>query len=152
MKEPLSSKLLKIALYVVMVLGIAGVLTLPLFLETFTRYFYGVVRLASSYRTFILLFLTMTAVLGLWIIGEMIMMLRTIGEGPFVKKNVAALNRVGMILFVLAVLFIGKCLLYVTLLTMGGACLFIIAGLFAFTLANLFQQAINFKEENDLTI
>ena len=152
MKEPLSSKLLEIALYVVMVLGIAGVLTLPLFLENYTWYFYGVVRLESSYRVFILMFLTVTAVLGLWIIGEMIVMLRSIPEGPFVKKNVNALNRVGLVLFALAVLFIVKCLLYVTLLTLGGACLFIIAGLFAFTLANLFKQAINFKEENDLTI
>jgi len=152
MEEPIVSKLLKIALYAVLALGIMGIVTLPWLLPEYTWYFYGIRDLTPEYRIFIMLFLLVTAVLGLWIIVEMIRMLDSIPQGPFIRANVRALSRLGSILFVLATIFFAKCFIYVTLLTLGGGCLFTIAGLFALTLANLIRQAVIFKEENDLTI
>lgn len=152
MKEPLVSRALKISLYIIFALGILGTLTLPLMLEFYTGLFYDAYYLEPGYRTFIIVFLTIAAIMGLWIVLEMIWMLRSIPKDPFVVRNVRALNRIGVILLVLAVLFFAKCAVYVTFLTMGCGLLFIICGLFAFTLANLIRQAVAFKEENDLTI
>jgi len=152
MKEPIVSRILKSFLYIVFVLGIAGTVTLPFMLETYTGYFYDSFYLQPGYRSFIIPFLMSVAVLGLWIIAEMIWMLNSIPKGPFVIRNVRALGRIGVILLSLSLIFFLKCFMYATFLTMGCGFLFLIGGLFAFTLANLFSQAVAYKEENDLTI
>lgn len=152
MREPIVSKALKISLYIIFALGVAGTVTLPFLLEFYTGILYDAYYLLPGYRMFILVFLMFVAVLGLWIILEMIRMLRSIPTDPFVMRNVLALKRIGVILLVLAALFFLKCLNYVTFLTMACGFGFIVCGLFAFTLSNLFRQAVVFKEENDLTI
>jgi len=152
MKEPLASRILKYALYAAFVLGIVGAATLPFMLETYMRILRDAYYLEPWYRKFILAFLMGIAVPGLWIVLEMIWMLRSIPKGPFVMRNVFALNRIGIIFLVLAVTFFGKCLLYVTFLTLLCGFIFIGCALFAFTLAALIRQAVVFREENDLTI
>lgn len=152
MKESLVSRFLRYALYAVLILGVVFTVTLPFMLNRYMMLLYDAYQLESGYHTFILLFLIAVAVPGLWVVLEMILMLRSIPQGPFVMRNVHALNRIGVIFIVLAAAFLGKCLLYVTFLTLLGGLLFILGGLFAFTLADLFRQAVAFKEENDMTI
>ena len=151
MKEPLFSIILKYALYVAFVSGIALAATLPLTLDRFAV-FMTASPLNPSYRAFILPFLMIVAIPSLWIVLEMIFMLRTISRGPFVLRNVAALYRIGIIFLVLAAAFFVKSLLFLTFLTMVCLLLFICAGLFSFTLAALIRQSVIFREENDLTI
>ena len=152
MKEPLSSRILKYALYAAFVIGVAGTATLPFMLDTYYRILRNAYYLDPWYRRFIMFFLTGAAVPALWIILEMIWMLRSIPKGPFVKRNVSALNRIGAIFLVLAAVFFSKCLLYITYLTLLCGFVFILCGLFSFTLAALIRKAIVFREENDLTI
>ena len=152
MKEPPASRILKYTLYAAFVLGVVGTATLPFMLETYMRILRDAYYLEPWYRKFILVFLTGVAVPGLWIMLEMIWMLRSIPEGPFVMRNVSALNRIGVIFLALAAAFFGKCLLYITFLTLLCGFVFIGCGLFAFTLSALFHQAVVFREENDLTI
>ena len=154
MKEPLVSCILKYALYAVFALGVVGVITLPFMLDTYIRftddmYFF---QPDSHYRAFILFFLTAAALASLWVVLEMIFMLRSIPKGPFVRRNVRALNRCGVIFLVLAAAFCVKCVAFPTLLTVVCGLIFLGGGLFAFTLAALFRQAVVFREENDLTI
>ena len=152
MKEPLVSRLLKFVLYAVFVIGVVGSATLPLMLDRYLFILYGAQTLEPGYRTFILLFLMGASILCLWIILEMVWMMRSIAKGPFVMRNVHALNRIGAIFLGLAAAFFVKCMLYITLMTLFCGFLFIGGGLFAFTLAALIHQAVIFKEENDLTI
>jgi len=152
MKEPLVSRILKYALYAVFVLGVLGTVTLPFMLETYTSILYDAYYLMPGYRMFILGFLISVAIPSLWIALEMIWMLRSIPKGPFVMRNVHALNRIGFIFLALAAAFLGKCMLYITILTLTCGFLFIGGGLFSFTLAALIRQAIVFREENELTI
>ena len=152
MKEQLASKVLTISLYIIFILGIIGTVSLPFMLEYYTKIFYDAYYLESGYRTFLMIFLFCVAIPGLWIIWEMILMMRSIPQGPFVIRNVRALNRIGVILLVISALFFAKLLFYVTFLTMACGFLFLIFGFFAFTLSNLFHQAVQYKEENDLTI
>ena len=152
MKESLVSKALKITLYIIFGLGIAGTATLPLMLDYYMRVLYDAYSLQPGYRAFILPFMMIVAVMGLYVVFEMIRIMRSIPTDPFVERNARCLYRIGFMLIAIAVLFFLKCLLYVTFLTMACGFLFIICGLFAFTLCNLFRQAVAFKDENDLTI
>jgi len=79
-------------------------------------------------------------------------MMRSIPLGPFIMRNVRALKRIGLIMFIISAMFIAKLFLYFTFLTMACGILFLILAFFALTLANLFRQAVLYKEENDLTI
>jgi len=150
MKEPLQSTILKYALYVAFAAGLLMALTLPMMIDHYAAMF-GL-RLGESYREFIVPFLMVTAVPSLWVVLEMIGMMRSIPTDPFVMRNVKALYRIGFIFFVLAVIFFIKCLMFISFLTIVCMFFFIGSGLFSFTLAALIRQSIIFREENDLTI
>jgi len=153
MRETLASRILLYTLYGVLALTVLLTVTLPFMLDTYFEIVYDAYySMRSNYRTFIMPFLMFAGTCGAWIVFEMIRMLHSIRTNPFVARNVRALKRIGIILLVLAMVFLSKCFLYVTFLTMVGAVIFILACLFAFTLASLFSQAVAFREENDLTI
>jgi len=152
LKESFASKILRIILYIVFIAGIAITVTMPFMIDTYMRVLYDAYEVRAGYKLFITVFLMGIGILGLFIIFELIVMLRTMLKNPFVKRNVKSLNIIGVTAFITAALFFVKCFLYVTFLTLVfGICL-VILGLFAFTLANLFDKAIEYKEENDLTI
>ena len=151
-KESTASKTLRIILYIIFVLGTAVTLTMPFMIKTYMRILYDAYEVREGYKIFITIFLMVIGILGIFIIYELIIMLRTMTKDPFIKRNVKSLNIIGATAFITAILFFIKCFFYVTIMTLlGGICL-IILGLFAFTLANLFKKAVEYKEENDLTI
>ena len=152
MKEPIFSRILKYALYAAFVVGLAFLLSLPFMLEHYVYLIHGTPNINPSWRTFIIPFLLGVGALCLWAVMEMILMLRSIPENPFVMRNVKALYRIGIISLVLAAAFTVKCFVFLTMLTMFCVFLFVAAGLFAFTLAALIRQSIIFREENELTI
>jgi len=82
----------------------------------------------------------------------MIGMMRSIPKGPFVMRNVHALNRIGVVFMLLSAAFFVKCLFFLTFLTLFCTVFFVSSGLFSFTLAALIRQSVVFREENDLTI
>jgi len=152
LKESAASKILRVILYAAFAAGLAATVTMPFMIDLYMQYIYDVYAIREGYRLFITVFLMLAGALGLFIIYQLITMLRTIRKDPFVKSNVKSLNIIGAAAFITAALFFAKCLLYVTLLTLlGGICL-VILGLFALTLASLFAKAVEYKEENDLTI
>jgi len=152
MKESFASKILRMILYIVFIAGIGLTVTMPFMIDIYMRVLYDAYEILDGYKLFITVFLMLVGVLGLFIIFELIVMLRTMLKNPFVKRNVKSLNMIGITAFIIAALFFVKCFLYITFLTLiFGICL-VVLGLFAFTLANLFNKAVEYKEENDLTI
>ena len=159
MKETLFSKILQYALYAAFIAGVTGVVTLPIMRGFYSDVIHEVFSVGVAYRAFIMPFIAVMAIPCLWIVLEMILMLRSVPKDPFVMRNVHALYRIGIIFFVLALAFMVKCLIFllpsaVLLMVLTLACifLFVMFGLFAFTLAALIRQAVVFREENDLTI
>lgn len=150
--ESAASKILRIILYIIFAVGIVLTVTMPFMIDTYMQILYDAYVVHEGYKNFITVFLMLVGTLGLFIILELIIMLRTMLKNPFVRRNVKSLNIIGITAFIIAILFFVKCFLYVTPLTLlVGICL-VILGLFAFTLANLFKKAVEYKEENDLTI
>ena len=152
MREPIVSRVLVIFLYIIFALGIFGTITLPFLLDLYIGLFRAGHYLEAAYRAFIIPFMICVAIPGLWIILEMIWMLRSIAQGPFIIRNVRALSRIGVMLLVISAMFSAKCFVHFSFLTMACAFLFLVCGFFAFTMSNLFRQAVIYKEENDLTI
>ena len=152
MKEPLVSRILRYSLYLIFCLGLCIILTLPMLLDIYSLYLYDSYSLHQGYRTFILAFLVLIGCLGLWVIADLIFMLRTISTDPFLQRNVRALKRIGAIALVIALLFFFKCLWYITFLTIVCGIVFLFCSLVIFTVGMLFARAVQYKEENELTI
>jgi len=152
MQEPLVSRILRTTLYIGFIVGVLLTVTLPFMIDYYFALLYDVYSVQVLYRQFITAFLMITGVAGCWVIFELIIMMRSVPDNPFIRRNGKALNRIGIIFSILAVMFFGKCLIYVTFLTLLGGIIFVIGGLFTFTLASLFFQAVEYREENELTI
>ena len=90
---------------------------------------------------------------ALVILRELRRMFRSvILEDPFVKENVISLKRMGICAFLIALLMGVRLFLFVTFAAMVLVIVFLIAGLFSMVLSIIFDKAVTYKEENDLTI
>mgnify|MGYP000073380846 CR=1 FL=1 len=95
----------------------------------------------------------LAGIFALAILWELRKMFKTvINENPFIRENVNSLKRMGVCAFIIAVLMGIKLFFTATLATLVIILVFIIAGLFSFVLSQVFDQAVTYKLENDLTI
>ena len=90
---------------------------------------------------------------ALKLLWELRKIFRTVlAEDCFVRENVVSLRKMGSWSFFIALMSMVRSIVYMTI-AMGVVILvFIIAGLFSKVLAYVFEEAVRFKEENDLTI
>ncbi len=102
---------------------------------------------------FLLGFLYIGGIFCLVLVYEMRKIFKTLNrKNPFMMDNVKSLNRIGRACFIIAAAYLVKIIFYNSFLTVIVTMVFIIAGLFAVVLAEVFRQAVIVKEENDLTI
>ena len=129
--------------------GIVVTVTLPLTIRLygkFNSYF------AEFYIEMVLLF-AVSGVLAVLILGELRKMFRTVlMDDCFVEENVVSLRRMGNYSFLISLVTLGRMILYVTPAVMIVILVFLIAGLFSKVLSRVFERAIAYKVENDLTI
>lgn len=92
-------------------------------------------------------------IMAVLILGELRKMFRTVlKDDCFVKDNVVSLQRMGTYSFVIALICLLRTALYMTVAMLVLILVFIIAGLFSKVLAFVFDRAVEYKLENDLTI
>lgn len=102
---------------------------------------------------FLLIFLYVTGFFALMILNETRKIFKTLNRhNPFMMDNVKSLKRVSIACFVISAAYIVKMIFYNSIFTMIVMMGFIIAGLFAVIISEVFKQAVEVKEENDLTI
>jgi len=144
------SSLVKRLLDLVFLGGLGILITLPYVL----RWYMNALSLTSSENyNFLLGFLYITGVVCLVLVNEIRKIFKTLNRrNPFMLDNVKSLNRVGVACFIIAAAYLVKIFFYNSVLTAIITMVFIIAGLFSVVLAEVFRQAIEVKEENDLTI
>ena len=73
-------------------------------------------------------------------------------EDCFVQENVVSLQKMGNWSFFIAVMSVVRSIVYMTIAMLVVILVFVIAGLFSKVLAYVFEEAVRYKEENDLTI
>ena len=129
--------------------GILAAFSLPVSLKILGDYF-------TEYRRYylpLLVFLFLSGIFAVLIIRELRSMFRTVlASDCFVEKNVTSLKRMSVYSFCIAGLTVIRLFLATTPAAMVEVLVFLIAGLFSRVLADVFDQAVTYKLENDLTI
>ncbi len=106
----------------------------------------------ENYFPFCIIFM-IAGVFALIILWNLRKMLQTvIREDPFVRENVAALKRMGTCAFIIAFIMSLRLFFVITPAALVIILVFLIAGLFSLVLSQVFDQAVTYKQENDLTI
>ncbi len=149
MKENTLIKATKLLLDVMFFAGIAVIVTLPVSVRI-----YGYINswFAQYYVQLIVLF-AVSGILAELILYELRRMFRTVlANDCFVEANVKSLNRMGTYSFLIALVTAGRMVLYLTPAVMIIILVFVIAGLFSKVLSQVFDRAVAYKLENDLTI
>ena len=75
-----------------------------------------------------------------------------LAEDCFVTENVVSLQKMGNWSFFIAGMSIMRCIVFTTVAMAVVILVFVIAGLFSKVLAMVFEQAVRYKEENDLMV
>lgn len=129
--------------------GIATTLLVPFIIRFYGRYnTYFAENVLELSVIFIL-----SGIFAVLIIYELRKMFRTVlADDCFVSENVVSLRKMGTYSFFIAVITCCRMFLYLTPAVLVVILVFVIAGLFSKVLAGVFEKAINYKEENDLTI
>ena len=92
-------------------------------------------------------------VLAILLIHELRKIFRTVLErNCFVQENVNSLRRMGNLSFCIVAMSLVRSVVYLTIAMAVVIFVFIIAGLFSKVLAYVFEEAVRYKEENDMTI
>ena len=120
------------------------------FIFQFIGRFYRVFR--EFYLPFCIIFM-IAGVFALIILWELRSMFKTVmKEDPFVRENVRSLKRMGVSAFCIAAVMLARLLFVITPAALVLVAVFSIAGLFSLVLSQVFDQAVTYKLENDLTI
>ena len=106
----------------------------------------------EQYREVVVIYFIL-GILAILIIGELRKIFRTVlAEDCFVKDNVVSLQRMGTYSLLIALLCAIRACIHFTLAIAVVILVFIIAGLFSKVLSSVFDKAVTYKLENDLTI
>jgi hypothetical protein len=129
--------------------GILVTLTVPVSFH-YVGEFYSI--FTKFYLPFTIIFI-IAGIFAVLILKELRSMFATVLKGdPFVKGNVISLKRMGMCSFIISLSMVVRLIFVVTPAALVLVAVFLIAGLFSLVLSLVFEQAVIYKEENDLTI
>ncbi len=107
----------------------------------------------NDHFLFAVISIMLVGAFALLILYELRKMMKTvISDDCFVQDNVTSLNRMAYYAFAIAVIKIFRCFVYFTFAAIIIAGVFLFAGVLSKVLAKVFDRAVSYKEENDLTI
>lgn len=150
MKYERIKKLTKLILDIMFFTGIIVLLTLPIWLRFAGTHYSKNIEI--HYLAMLIVF-AVSGLNGLLIVNELRKMMKTVLEANcFVEDNVKSLRRMARYSLVISIFFFIKVLLVPTPATLIIILVFFIAALFSVVLSCVFQEAVNYKDENDLTI
>ena len=129
--------------------GIAVTVTLPVSLRCIGRY---LERVAESYGEIVMIYFVL-GIAALVLIRELRKIFQTVlDENCFVTANVVSLRKMGKWSFFIVIMSVVRSIVYLTVAMLVVILVFAIAGLFSLVLADVFEEAVRYKEENDFTI
>ena len=147
------SRLILFTKYLLDVMFFAGILvmvTLPLILNLAGKYYSP--SIGENYWGMLVIF-GLSGICGLMIVYELRKMMKTVlNKNCFVDNNIKSLKIMGKVSLCISVLFLVKVFILPTPATFIIILTFFIAGLFSHVLGLVFEEAVRYKEENDLTI
>lgn len=129
--------------------GILVIVTLPLSIKFYGRYN---TYFATNYYSILVVFF-FAGIFALLIIRELRKMFRSVlNDDCFIRENVRSLEKMSIYSFFIAIIVACRLFIYITPSILILILVFVIAGLFSKVLAQVFDKAVTYKLENDLTI
>lgn len=151
MKKETVAVFTKYLLDIMFFAGIVVTVSLPWLVKLVTAYF-DFEDFEDRYVEIVSIYFVL-GILAVLILGELRKMFRTVlGNDCFVRENVVSLQRMGTYSFIIAAVCLLRAVLYTTAAMLVLVLVFVIAGLFSKVLAFVFDKAVDYKLENDLTI
>lgn len=142
-------KFTKLLLDFMFYFGIIVCLTVP-FSFRYVGKFYKIFD--KYYLPFTIIFM-IAGVFALSILWELRKMFKTVMKGdPFILENVTSLKKMGAYAFIISICMAARLYFVITPAALVLVVVFLIAGLFSLVLSFVFEQAVIYKQENDLTI
>lgn len=142
------SNFIEIGLKIIFVVGIIIYLTLPILLNKYVEIFNPILNYTAA-----LVILYISGIPALIIVYAFIKMFETLkNDNPFVRENVTYLKIVSVCSLLISIIYIIGMFFIVSIFEIVAIAIFIIAFLGTYVLAELLRRAIEYKEENDLTI
>ena len=130
-------------------MGIIVIITLPLTIKLYGHYN---TYFAENYYSLCVIFF-LSGIFAVLILRELRKMFRSVlNDDCFIRENVICLERMSIYSFFIAVITACRLFLYLTPAVLIVILVFVIAGLFSKVLARVFDKAVTYKLENDLTI
>lgn len=129
--------------------GIVVTVTLPFSIRFYGKYdsYFG-----QHWLRLTILF-GISGIFALMLLKELRKMFKTVLNGDcFIRENVQSLKRMGICSFCIAAVTALRLFLYLTPAVLITILVFVIAGLFSLVLSRVFDAAVTYKLENDLTI
>lgn len=143
------TKYTKILLDIMFYGGILATVTLPVSIKLYGR----INENFEKYYWEELVLFVASGILAILIIKELRRMIKTVlVDDCFVFENVESLRKMGNYSFLISLMSCGRACLYLTPAVGVVFLVFIVAGLFSKVLAQVFDRAVTYKQENDLTI
>ncbi len=129
--------------------GIFVTATLPFSIRSYGKY--NSYFRDNFYSLLVVLFLS--GVFAVLIIHELRkMFLSVIRDNCFIRENVNSLDKMSIYSFCIALITACRLFIYITPAVLIIILVFVIAGLFSKVLARVFDKAVTYKLDNDLTI
>lgn len=148
-KKILLARITKYLLDFMFYAGMVVIVTLPFSIKFVGNYLPGVVE---HYEETVLVYFVL-GIAAEVLVRELRRIFKTVLEqNCFVEANVVSLRKMGDWSFFIALMSIVRIFLYATVAMMVVVLVFVIAGLFSKVLAMVFEEAVHYKEENDLTV
>lgn len=130
-------------------MGIVVIITLPISIKLYGHYN---TYFAENYYSLCVIFF-LSGIFAVLILRELRKMFRSVlNDDCFIRENVICLERMSIYSFFIAVITACRLFLYLTPAVLVVILVFVIAGLFSKVLARVFDKAVTYKLENDLTI
>lgn len=130
--------------------GIVVTVTLPFSIKIIGE---KMPKFVEHYEEVVMIYFVL-GIAALVLIRELRRIFRTVlNENCFVQENVVSLRKMGNWSFFIALMLaVRSIVVYVTVAALTTILVFVIAGLFSKVLACVFEKAVQYKEENDLTV
>lgn len=149
MSRQMITKCTKYLLDVMFYAGIVVTATLPLSVRWIGRY---LERVAECYGEIVLIYIVL-GIAALKIIWELRKLFGTVlKEDCFVQENVVSLRKMGKWSMFIVLMSVVRTIVFLTVAMLVIILVFVIAGCLSFVLADVFEEAVRYKEENDFTI
>ena len=142
------STFIEICLKIVLVLGIIIYITLPFLLNIYMEWFNPVLKYVPT-----LIILYASGIPALIIVYKFIRIFNTLKkDNPFIMENVKPLDVISICSLIISIEYIIGMFFIVSVFEIIIIAVFIIVWLGGYILSELLRKAIEYKEENELTI